>query len=301
MKDKAQACVLASFAGDALALGAHWIYDTDRIARDIGRMETYRDPAGDSYHPTKKKGEFTHYGDQALVLLESLAASRRFDAEDFSRRWQRLFDGYAGYRDQATRATLENLSQGKPFREAGSSSNDLSAAVRIAPLVYALRGDEEALVKAARVQASLTHTDGLTLDAAEFLARVALRVLGGAPPPAAVQEVLRDHFTGTAVEHAVHRGLDSCTQDSITAIKAFGQDCHSPHALPAVIHLVCSHEDDLRDALVTNVMAGGDSAARGMAVGMVLGAHLGMRAVPGEWMQGLKRRQQIEALLERIG
>ncbi len=194
MKDKAQACVLASFAGDALALGAHWIYDTGRIARDFGRMDTYRDPAGDSYHPTKKQGEFTHYGDQALVLLESLAASRGFDAQDFSARWQRLFDGYAGYRDQATRATLENLSQGKPFREAGSNSNDLSAAVRIAPLVYARRWDEEALVKAARVQASLTHTDALTVDAAEFLARATLRVLGGAHPAAAAQEVIRGYF-----------------------------------------------------------------------------------------------------------
>jgi ADP-ribosylglycohydrolase len=103
------------------------------------------------------------------------------------------------------------------------------------------------------------------------------------------------------VEHAVHRGLESCSQESITAVKAFGQDCHSPHALPAVIHLVCAHEGDLREALVTNVMAGGDSAARGMAVGMVLGAHLGMHAVPGEWIQGLKRRRQIEALLEKIG
>ncbi len=301
MKDKAQACVLASFAGDALALGAHWIYDTGRIARDFGRMDTYRDPAGDSYHPTKKQGEFTHYGDQALVLLESLAASRGFDAQDFSRRWQKLFDGYAGYRDQATRATLENLSQGKPFREAGSSSNDLSAAVRIAPLVYTLRGDEDALVKAARVQASLTHTDALTVDAAEFLARATLRVLGAASPVSAMQEVIRDRFAGTEVEHAVHRGLDSCSQESIAAVKAFGQDCHSPHALPAVVHLVCAHEGDLRGALITNVMAGGDSAARGMAVGMVLGAHLGMHAIPGEWIQGLKRRQLIEALLERIG
>jgi hypothetical protein len=33
--------VLTSFAGDALALGAHWICDSDRIAREFGRVERF--------------------------------------------------------------------------------------------------------------------------------------------------------------------------------------------------------------------------------------------------------------------
>jgi len=86
MKDKAMAMVLASFAADSLALGAHWIYSTGKITKDFGRIEQFLNPDPDSYHATKKKGEFTHYGDQALVLLESLAARSGFDPEDFSRR-----------------------------------------------------------------------------------------------------------------------------------------------------------------------------------------------------------------------
>jgi hypothetical protein len=34
MKQKTRAAVMASFAADSLALGAHWIYDTDRIDGD---------------------------------------------------------------------------------------------------------------------------------------------------------------------------------------------------------------------------------------------------------------------------
>ena len=49
-----------------------------------------------------------------------------------------------------------------------------------------------------------------------------------------------------------------------------------------------------------NVMAGGDSAARGLVVGMILGAHLGFEAIPSEWLSGLKRYQYIVDLLERI-
>ncbi|MGA2940205.1 MAG: ADP-ribosylglycohydrolase family protein, partial [Syntrophobacteraceae bacterium] len=43
---------------------------------------------------------------------------------------------------------------------------------------------------------------------------------------------------------------------------------------------------NLREALVENVMAGGDSAARGLVVGMILGAHLGFEAIPSEWLSG---------------
>ena len=56
----------------------------------------------------------------------------------------------------------------------------------------------------------------------------------------------------------------------------------------------------MREALIQNVMAGGDSAARGMAVGMVLGAHLGVEAIPQEWIEGLKKREEIEELLDKI-
>ena len=58
-------------------------------------------------------------------------------------------------------------------------------------------------------------------------------------------------------------------------IKQFGQMCGIAAALPGALHLVLKYPDDLRTALVENVMAGGDSAARGMVVGMMLGAPSG--------------------------
>jgi hypothetical protein len=34
--------VLASFAADSLALGVHWNYDTDKIKKNFGRVDTLR-------------------------------------------------------------------------------------------------------------------------------------------------------------------------------------------------------------------------------------------------------------------
>ncbi len=300
MKDRARAMIMASFAADSLALGAHWIYSTGKISRDFGRIETFLTPGADSYHPTKKQGEFTHYGDQAVVLLESLAHKGRFEPEDFSQRWRQFFRDYTGYFDQATKDTLKNISLGTDPLQAGSSSNDISGAARIAPVIYCLRNDGVELIKAVRTQTALTHTDPLTIDASEFFARVVLRTLEGNGVMPSIEEVSRTYPEGSLIRLLVKKGMDSCGEESVQAVKSFGQDCHAPDALPAVIHLVCRYEKDLKEALIQNVMAGGDSAARGMASGMILGAHLGMDSLPPEWMDGMKKANEINNLLDRI-
>ena len=67
-----------------------------------------------------------------------------------------------------------------------------------------------------------------------------------------------------------------------------------------MVHLIAKYENDLKEALIQSVMAGGDSAARGMIVGMVLGAHLGPDSLPMEWVSELADREKIEVLLDRI-
>jgi ADP-ribosylglycohydrolase len=67
-----------------------------------------------------------------------------------------------------------------------------------------------------------------------------------------------------------------------------------------VVHLIAKYENNLDEALIQSVMAGGDSAARGMLVGMVLGAHLGPGSLPRKWLSELAKRTEIEALLDRI-
>jgi ADP-ribosylglycohydrolase len=96
-------------------------------------------------------------------------------------------------------------------------------------------------------------------------------------------------------------GLQSSGRPTRDTIKKFGQMCETDAALPSVIHLVATYENDLKTALVENVMAGGDSAARGMAVGMILGAHLGRDAIPAEWLNEMKAGSRIADFLGRIG
>ena len=81
MMDNAKAMVVGAFVGDALALGAHWIYDTRAIRDRIGVVDRMLDPPENGFHPNRRKGQQTHYGDQMFWLLTYMAENGGFDAD----------------------------------------------------------------------------------------------------------------------------------------------------------------------------------------------------------------------------
>jgi ADP-ribosylglycohydrolase len=300
MIENRTAMVMASFLGDSLALGLHWIYDTRKIQVEFGRVDSLLKPKPESHHPTKGKGEFTHYGDQALVLLESVAARKGFRLDDFAERWGSLFKGYRGYYDQATKATLRNHDMGKGPEDGGSFSQELAGAARIAPLVFWYCTDPDSLVESARAQTRMTHNNTVIVDCAEFLARTAQRVLSGESPVSAMTRVAEDRFVDSHIHDWVEEGIRSKEEESLSTVTRFGQSCHVEEAFPGVVHLIARYEEDLKEGLIQAVMAGGDSAARAMIVGMILGAHRGEAALPEPWLRDLRKREEIRRLLLEI-
>ena len=301
MDANARAAIWGSFAGDSLALGLHWIYDRATISAVTPRIDTLLPPQPGSYHPTKKAGDFTHYGDQTLLLLESLAAHGGFNPDAFAASWRQLFEGgYTGYVDRATSNTLSQLQAGWPWRDAGSASDDLAGASRIAPLAAALRQDPEAMVQACRTQTAMTHNNSKVTDAAEFFARTASAVFSGTPPREAMVQALEGRFPGSPL-HAWHKaGADAAGEDSIEAIVRFGQSCHIDGAFQSTVQLIARHQETPAKALADSVMAGGDCAARNMLAGMVLCAWKGLDSIPTPWREGLAAKDVINAYLARI-
>jgi len=301
MNDRRKALLLSAFAADSLALGAHWIYDADRIAAHFGRVSNLEAPLPDSYHPTKKKGDFTHYGDQMLILLASIADRGGFDLADFSRKWRNLFADYSGYIDGATRKTLAYYEKGRPPEQAGSHTSDFAGAARIAPVILRYAGDPDAMAEAARAQTAMTHNDPATLDTAAFFARTAHAVLQGASPVQAMSALAEtEEFEMSPVSIWVADGLKSAGEDTREVIERFGQACETKQVFPGVVHLIARYESDLAEALIQAVMAGGDSAARGMMAGTILGAHLGLSALPAQWVDGLNAGDRIRRLLDSL-
>ncbi len=300
MTSNACASVWGALTADSLALGAHWIYDTAQIDDQIGRVDRLMDPPPSTFHQTKKMGEFAHYGDQVMVLLTSIVESGDFRLDSFAAAWEALFVGYEGYFDHATKETLKNFQTAKSPRHAGSGSTDLSGAARIAPLVCRYADDPQALVDASRAQTAMTHNVPDVVDSAEFFARTLVEVLAGRPPREALQAVRRAHFDRPPFDGWVDAGLKSAGEATRSAIRQFGQMCDVGAGFPGVVHLIAAYTGSFEDILIANVMAGGDSAARGLLAGTILGASTGLDGIPLRWREALAQRNRIQELLDRL-
>ena len=300
MNDKAQGMVLASFAADALSMGVHWIYNTNVIDKKWGRIENYIKPERPTYHPTKDLGDFTHYGDQTMVLLKSIAENQGYSRQHFAQSWRDFFNSYDGYFDGATKETLDNFAAAKDIARVGSGSNDLAGAARIAPLAYCYHHDKDKLIESVRSQTALTHNHQEVIDSAEYFARTIWTIMQGETPVAALKQVLDDRFGSEPYTKWVDDGLKSAGEDTRQAMLEFGQMCEIEAAFPCVIHLIAKYEGNLSQALIENAMAGGDSAARGLIAGMLLGAHQGTEAIPPRWLTELKAYARIVESMEKI-
>ena len=300
MSGNRRTMLMASLIADSLALGAHWIYNTDDIDERLGRVDKLLPPLPDSYHTTKTRGELTHYGDQTLILTDALVAAGGFDPDRFAHLWQRSFVRYEGYRDHATTDTLANLEAGDPPTKAGSQSSDLGGAARVAPLVYLFSNQPDLLTKAARTQTAMTHNQSQVVAAAALLALTAAKTLAGQRPSVALLAAAREGVWPDQLLDWIEAGRLSETSATRAAIKAFGQMCSIEAAFPAVVHLITKYEDDLESALIENVMAGGDSAARGMLTGMILGARFEPGTIPARWLSDFKYRSRVEQLCDHL-
>lgn len=301
MKTHAQSMVIASFAADSFALGTHWIYDTNKIDEEFGRITSLLPPHKGTYHPSKALGDFTHYGDQSFHLLEHLATHNgHFDIGEYSRDWQSFIAEYQGYFDHATKQTLKNIETGHGPDTCGSPSADLGGPARIAPLIYCYRENLGEMLTAVKAQTSFTHCGPGVLDGALFLARSCHDILHGATPREAFGHALTQNIDSPDLDLRLRKCLEPAQVDTRRQIKEFGQMCSIKAALPGAVYTVLKNENNLEEAFIETVMAGGDSSARGMVVGMLLGAYHGKDKIPSRWLDKLTKYNRIMTALNNL-
>lgn len=292
--------ILGSLIGDALALGPHWIYDQSIIRQKLGHATTYQAPIA-AYHVGKTAGDLTHYGDQTLVLLRSISETGKFDLGLFAIAWQAFWDDTAtrAYRDSATKATLAHLRTGA----AASASDEIAGVARIAPLFLLKWDHDDALVSAARSQTSFTHGDDSTVEVAEFFTRVALALQRGEDMRTALEKTMKRHDREGLLRAWFDNAIESAAsaESDAAELHRHGLSCHTEDAFPGVCHLLLRYPSDPAKALIENVRAGGDSAARGMILGLVYGASVPISTWPAEWLADLHARAEVDALIAKLG
>ncbi len=294
MNDKLRGMLLGSFAADALALGPHWIYDVDQIDNTFGDIKGITAPPSGSFHKGKMKGDFTHYGDQMLFVMKYIEENKSFEPSNFKDAWLKYMETFEGYKDHATKDSEHYY---KTHTElGGSKSDELGGVARMTPIVYLLASENKPFEDTIVNQTKITHTGGDVLDMAKALSKILDKVLGGKSPKLAIAETGNE--MGGQIKSYIDEAIAHESVEPVEMIATFGQSCSGKSAFPSVIYLLNKFENDYTRALIENVSAGGDSAARGMVIGMILGAHLGVNAVPQDWLKDMKHTPEIETFLK---
>ena len=291
---------------------------------------------GNGRGPPKRAGEQTDYGDYNILLLEHLAAAppppHRLELGELIPVWKARMATWRAWMCTQSKQALQQLDAGVPLHQLGGNSNAM--ALRFAP-AYAYFASEEDVAHAARV-AMFTHREASALEGGDFFARVAFRVIhAGLRPSAAIAQVAAESssaFIRSKVAQAQAKAAEAGDPASALSKEEYvddlaitsmarlwdvgrsepirvGKASPTEGTLPGSIYFILRYEDDLLAAMAANAGVGGDSASRAIAVGMVLGAHLGVEAIPPslgpgklvEWERCAKLLDSLPLLAQHRG
>lgn len=271
--------------------------------------------AGEWPHPQFPFGQYSDDTQLARELLRSFLDARGWEPSVFAVRLAELFrhrrDVGAG---RGTRSAALRLLMGVPWSESGTPAPYAGngAAMRAGPLGLLLP-EQQAMCRAAREQARITHLDPrcaagaaavaravavaaarLPIDAAGFLDEVAdcaetdevsvgraIRGLGEwvALPPA------------RAARYVHESGLDPAHIDRWQGISAFV----TPSLLWSLYAFLRS-PDDYWETICTAIWVGGDTDTMAAIAGAISGARLGVEALPAELLGRLNDRGEWGAV-----
>lgn len=86
----------------------------------------------------------------------------------------------------------------------------------------------------------------------------------------------------------------------IDAIRRLGEGWVGGEAIAIAIFCALRYQDDLAEGLVAAVTHGGDSDSTGAITGNILGAWLGVEAIPVEWLETIELADIVDCMARRI-
>ncbi len=150
--------------------------------------------------------------------------------------------------------------------------------------------------------AAITHGHPSGYLSAGCLAAIIAGIMGGADIREAVDKSLeilegkpRHGETSTCIRHAISL-LDSGDIPSSETVGRIGQGWIAEEALAISVYCAIAHTHDFRRAVLLAVNHSGDSDSTGAIAGNILGAFLGVDAIPSEWLERLELRSEIEMI-----
>jgi ADP-ribosylglycohydrolase len=301
--------VLGAAIGDAMGHPTEFM-DMARIHENFGSagvtgFELYWERDGQRFAP------YTDDTQMAEIVL-----GRVVDAveagEDLDAAMTRLAHGFIEWEHQpqgghrapgsACRAGCRALEAGFPWDEAGNAkAGGCGSVMRAYPLGLVFADDADKAEAWAVAQSRLTHGDPIALAAFAAMAAGVRQLYHDASPADAVTAMIEaagrySQATAAMMTQARDEALDG-TGPEITLDRLRAWAAHE--AIAAAVYVLLRHPDDPRAAILEAANTPGDSDSIATLAGALLGARLGITALPKDWVQNVERSQDLATLSHR--
>ena len=285
MKNKRNDIVMAAFVADALSLGSHWVYDTDKLKEEYsGIIDQYRAPMS-NFHENKEAGDLSHYGEQAFALLKSIFENQEFELNKFKDDWIKHVENTEMYMDHAMKDTLNIFKVSDTL--IGADNDELGGIARSLPLFI-----EDNISKKDFIDlVNLTHNGEVVDQTAEFIFNVINDILDGKNYKDAIEankdinQFIRDNFNKIGSKTKIVENADDR-----------GQGCSIQQGLPIVLDVLWN-ADNLQEALTLNIMAAGDTCPRAMVIAAIMAASEGLDSITVELINSFNKSEKVKELI----
>ena len=282
MKNKRKDIVMATFVADALSLGPHWVYDTDKLKEEYsGIIDQYRAPMS-NFHENKEAGDLSHYGEQAFALLKSISENQEFELNKFKDDWIKHVENTEMYMDHAMKDTLNIFKVSDTL--IGADNDELGGIARSLPLFIEDNISKEDFIDLV----NLTHNGEVVDQTAEFIFKVMKDILAGKNYKEAIEankdtnQFIRDNFNKIGSKTKIVENADDR-----------GQGCSIQQGLPIVLDVLWN-ADNLQEALTLNIMAAGDTCPRAMVIAAIMAASEGLDSIPAELVDSFNKSEEVK-------
>jgi ADP-ribosyl-[dinitrogen reductase] hydrolase len=255
--------------------------------------------------PPPKNSPYDDDAAMALLLGESLLASKGFDANDVARRWVKWMKVDGRGIGLTTKRALTLIDRGKEPFEAGRLANQENpgrsagngSVMRCIPVALRYHDDPDRLIRVSTQQAAITHADERCTWGAAAVNLAARELLQG--NIYFIDEVM--HRIGDraprALREAIHRVPRE--RESDLPIARAGEAGYVVHCVEIAFWFV-THDRSLEEALIALAQAGGDTDTNAAVAGALLGARYGEVALPPRWLDQITGVEGIAKLAERL-
>ena len=199
-----------------------------------------------------------------------------------------------------TRGAALNLRDGIHWSNSGLNSKTCGSLMRAGILGFIYRNDPKKLVKVALASGRITHSHPVA-EAASLAGAYAVKLALDRIEPMEMFEPLLEVTQGIsqeftqALENSYYMAYSGIEDEE--GLKKLGQGWYADETFALAYFCILRNPNDYKKAIKTAVNITGDSDSVASVAGGILGARLGVDAVPISWIEALKEKEILEEMV----